>query len=129
MIFLFNLLMIAMNISFLSAETRNVYNEPIEVCSLQPKTGYFRDGYCKTNQSDRGKHLVCAQVTQKFLDFSKNKGNDLITKTSYFPGLREGDHWCLCIDRWKEAFENGINLKVKYKSSHIKAKETLFNSQ
>ena len=78
------------------------------MCSQQPVTGFYRDGYCRTDANDHGTHTVCAQVTDEFLKYSKSKGNDLITSNGdSFPGLVEGDHWCLCVVRWHEAYEAG----------------------
>ena len=84
-------------------------------------TGYFRDGYCRTDGSDFGVHIVCAEMTDEFLEFSRVAGNDLITPVpeSMFPGLRAGDRWCLCVSRWKEAFEAGCAPKVLLESTHM----------
>ena len=88
---------------------RNVFGDPLIPCCTDPMTGYFRDGYCRTDASDVGKHLVCAQMTADFLQFSKAQGNDLSTPIPEyaFPGLQPGDFWCLCVLRWKEAFDAG----------------------
>jgi uncharacterized protein (DUF2237 family) len=86
----------------------NLLGEPLLPCSHQPLTGYFRDGYCRTDAQDRGRHVVCAQVTEAFLTYSKAQGNDLITPQLGFPGLKPGDYWCLCALRWLEAFEAGV---------------------
>ncbi|MCI4411355.1 MAG: DUF2237 domain-containing protein [Thiotrichales bacterium] len=86
----------------------NLLGEPLLPCSHQPLTGYFRDGYCRTDAQDRGRHVVCAQVTEAFLAYSKTQGNDLITPQLGFPGLKPGDYWCLCALRWLEAFEAGV---------------------
>lgn len=88
-------------------------------------TGYFRDGLCNTDASDRGLHVVCSVVTQRFLDFTKSKGNDLSTPRFSFPGLKPGDGWCLCAIRWKEAYEAGAAPNVKAKSTHMKALEII----
>ena len=77
--------------------------EPLKICSTQPMTGYYRDGYCRNLPDDSGTHVVCAKMTNEFLEFTKTKGNDLITPSSSFPGLKEGDKWCLCALRWDEA--------------------------
>ena len=90
----------------------NVLGKPLVPCSMNPVTGYFRNGYCSTGPSDTGTHVVCAVVTDKFLQFSKDQGNDLITPAPGFPGLKAGDKWCLCAYRWKEAYE-------AYKASNI----------
>lgn len=98
----------------------NIFDEPIEVCSLNPLTGFFRDGCCKSNQQDHGSHLVCAQVTNQFLDFSLSKGNDLITprKEFHFKGLKHGDRWCLCSDRWIEALKANVAPKIILKATN-----------
>ena len=101
----------------------NVFDEPLHECCSDPLTGYFRDGYCRTDESDFGKHIVCAIVTNEFLKFSKERGNDLSTpqKQFFFPGLKEGDKWCLCVLRWKEAFDAGCAPKVDLESTSEKA--------
>ena len=87
-------------------KSQNVYGEPLQLCGTAPLTGFYRDGYCKTGHADRGTHVVCAEVSDRFLQFSKSKGNDLITARGQgFPGLKQGDKWCLCAMRWKEAYE------------------------
>lgn len=86
----------------------NLLGEPLLPCSHQPLTGYFRDGYCRTDDQDRGRHVVCAQVTEAFLTYSKAQGNDLITPRFWFPGLKAGDFWCLCALRWLEAYDAGV---------------------
>ena len=105
----------------------NVFGEPLIPCSFDPLTGFFRDGCCKTNEEDVGSHLVCAIVTDAFLQFSLQKGNDLITpRPEYqFPGLIAGDQWCLCINRWVEALEANCAPLIKLESTHIKALETV----
>jgi uncharacterized protein len=94
--------------------SRNVLGEPLEVCSLKPMTGFFRDGCCDTSREDVGSHTVCAVMTAGFLAFSKSDGNDLSTPVPEFgfPGLRPGDRWCLCAPRWQEAFEAGQAPRV-----------------
>jgi uncharacterized protein (DUF2237 family) len=105
----------------------NVFGEPLIPCSFDPLTGFFRDGCCKTNEEDVGSHLVCAVVTDTFLQFSLQKGNDLITpRPEYqFPGLLAGDQWCLCINRWVEALNARCAPYIKLESTHIKALETV----
>ena len=87
----------------------NVLGTELVPCSYDPLTGFYRDGCCKTDEHDHGSHVVCAKVTEAFLDFSLKRGNDLITpRPEYrFAGLVAGDRWCLCALRWKEAFEAG----------------------
>ena len=99
---------------------KNVLNEALESCSMQPLTGFLRGGDCRMPPSDRGRHGVCAQVTQDFLDFTSSRGNDLRTPDPFggFPGLKPGDRWCLCADRWKEAFENGAAPPVILAATH-----------
>ena len=98
----------------------NVLGTPLIPCSFAPLTGYFRDGCCKTDESDHGRHLVCARMTAEFLAFSKGRGNDLSTpRAEYlFPGLKPGDFWCLCALRWSEALEAGIAPPVKLAATH-----------
>jgi len=102
---------------------KNVLGTELENCSNNPKTGFFRDGCCNTNELDIGSHTVCVQVTKTFLEFSKEKGNDLSTpRPEYdFPGLKPGDSWCLCAGRWLEAETAGCAPKVKLLSTNIKA--------
>jgi hypothetical protein len=104
---------------------RNVLGEPLVACSFDPLTGFYRDGCCKTGPEDTGSHLVCAIMTDDFLKYSKMVGNDLSTPIPQwrFPGLVEGDQWCLCVNRWKEAFYAGCAPKIKLESTHIKALE------
>jgi uncharacterized protein (DUF2237 family) len=103
----------------------NVLGQPLVACSFDPLTGFFRDGCCKTNEQDLGSHLVCAIVSNDFLQFSLKRGNDLITpRPEYqFPGLIAGDQWCLCLNRWIEALEANCAPRIKLESSHIKALE------
>ena len=81
----------------------SILNKPLKLCSKEPLTGYMRDGYCRNRPDDSGTHVVCAKMTDEFLEFTKSKGNDLITPSSNFPGLKEGDKWCVCAHRWDEA--------------------------
>ncbi|MBU3631218.1 DUF2237 family protein [Polynucleobacter sp. AP-Melu-500A-A1] len=103
----------------------NVLGQPLVPCSFEPLTGFFRDGCCKTNEEDSGSHLVCAIVSDAFLQFSLAKGNDLITaRPDYqFPGLVAGDQWCLCLNRWIEAFQANCAPMIKLESTNIKALE------
>ena len=91
------------------SSVNNVLGAPIETCSLSPLTGFKRDGTCRTPGEDAGIHGVCSVVTDKFLTFTKSRGNDLSTPNPMygFPGLRPGDRWCLCASRWREALDNG----------------------
>jgi len=98
---------------------RNIFGDPLIPCCTDPMTGYFRDGFCRTDTSDLGKHLVCAFMTEDFLHFSKARGNDLSTPIPEysFPGLQPGDFWCLCALRWQEAFEAGCAPLVKLEAT------------
>ena len=100
---------------------QNIFGKTIESCCTNPLTGFYRDGFCHTGVNDRGMHTVCVQITQQFLEFSRQKGNDLMTpKPEFnFPGLKEGDHWCLCAARWLEAYKAGKAPKVKLESTNI----------
>lgn len=104
-------------------ETKNVLGTALVPCSYDPLTGYFRDGCCNTDENDSGSHLVCARVTQEFLEFSLKRGNDLITpRPEYrFQGLQPGDRWCLCVNRWREALEAGVAPLVVMESTHANA--------
>ena len=86
----------------------NLLDKPIEICSLNPLTGYTRDGKCVNNESDSGTHVVCAHMTNEFLDFTKTRGNNLTNQHNGFPGLKSGDKWCLCALRWEEARKAGV---------------------
>jgi uncharacterized protein (DUF2237 family) len=86
----------------------SILNEPIKICSLNPVTGYKRDGFCTNNEDDTGTHVVCSTVTDKFLKFTRKKGNNLITPRTGFPGLKPGNKWCLCAHRWEEARKAGV---------------------
>ncbi|TDL99534.1 MAG: DUF2237 domain-containing protein [Flavobacteriaceae bacterium] len=88
---------------------KNIFGEPLQGCCSNPMTGFYRDGFCRTSDEDFGKHTVCAIMTEDFLAFSKQRGNDLSTsRPEYgFVGLKSGDKWCLCASRWKEAFDAG----------------------
>jgi len=100
----------------------NVLGEPLIACSTNPLTGYYRDGCCHTGEDDLGTHTVCAVVTKEFLEFSKKKGNDLITPRPEFrfPGLKPGDKWCLCASRWLEAYQAGVAPQVVLEATHEK---------
>lgn len=104
---------------------KNVLGTELQDCSVNPMTGWFRDGCCRTGQGDVGLHLVCARVTADFLKFSKARGNDLSTPNPQydFPGLQPGDQWCLCVERWKEALEAGMAPSVVLEATHISALE------
>ena len=92
---------------------------------MDPLTGFFRDGCCNTSGRDGGSHTVCAILTDEFLEFSRSRGNDLITPRPEFgfPGLKAGDRWCLCALRWHEAEQHGVAPRVSLRSTHRRALE------
>ena len=104
-----------------TAETMslNVLGEPLQECGCDPMTGWFRDGHCRTNAADLGRHSVCCVVNEQFLSYSKAQGNDLSTPVPAFnfPGLQPGDHWCVCAPRWKQAYEDGMAPLVRLEST------------
>jgi len=106
-------------------ENLNVFGQPLIACSTNPITGFFRDGCCNTNEEDFGVHTVCIVATTEFLEFSKQVGNDLSTPLPQwgFQGLKEGDKWCLCADRFKEAYDNGKAPKVLLEATNEKTLE------
>ncbi len=109
--------------SAMNEESLNVLGTALVPCSYDPLTGYFRDGCCNTDENDQGSHVVCAKVTQAFLDFSLQQGNDLVTPRPEhrFRGLKAGDRWCLCALRWKQAYMAGVAPKVVLESTHKRA--------
>lgn len=111
--------------SYNSNMPTNVLGTPLTCCCAKPKTGFFRDGYCRTGPDDVGQHTVCVRVTDEFLEFSRAKGNDLSTpRPEYdFPGLKHGDKWCLCVTRWAEALAAGCAPKVALEATHLSALE------
>ena len=104
---------------------KNVFGEPLKICCTAPMTGYFRDGLCRTITEDTGTHTVCAVMTNGFLRFSASRGNDLISPMPYFqfPGLKEGDKWCLCVSRWIEAEKAGKAPSLVLEATHEKTLE------
>jgi hypothetical protein len=104
---------------------RNVLGQPLQTCSTDPMTGFFRDGCCRTGSGDVGLHLVCIRATTEFLEFSRSRGNDLSTPVPQFafPGLHPGDRWCLCAERWKEALEAGKAPPVVLEATHVSTLE------
>ena len=104
---------------------KNVLDEELQDCGIDPMTGFYRDGCCNTGAGDVGTHTVCAIMTDEFLEYSKSKGNDLITPRPKFdfPGLKAGDAWCLCALRWEEARQAGCAPRVKLTSTNIKTLE------
>ena len=105
----------------------NVLNEPLQSCSEQPLTGFFRDGKCNTCDQDVGSHTVCILASDEFLAFSKSQGNDLSTPVPEygFDGVKPGDSWCMCAARWLEAYENGKAPRVHLMKTHRRALEVV----
>ena len=104
---------------------RNVLGEPLGLCCLDPVTGFHRTGRCESGAGDRGAHVICAQVTEAFLEFTRSRGNDLSTPVpeAGFPGLTPGDRWCLCAGRWAEAAAAGVAPPVILGATHERALE------
>lgn len=104
---------------------KNVLNTELQSCCSDPMTGFYRDGYCRTGMGDHGVHTVCAIMTEEFLAFSKNAGNDLSTPIPeyQFPGLKPGDKWCLCATRWQEAYDAGKAPMVDLEATHMSSVE------
>ena len=105
----------------------NIFSEEIEDCSCDPMTGFFRNGCCETSDHDAGSHTVCALMNKEFLEFSSSRGNDLINPVPAFnfPGLNPGDRWCLCANRWLEAYEAGAAPHIIASATNIKALEII----
>lgn len=99
---------------------KNVLGGELKSCCTDPMTGFYRDGYCRTGADDTGRHTVCIRATDEFLEFSKMVGNDLSTPMPQyaFPGVKDGDKWCLCVLRWREAFEAGMAPQVILEACH-----------
>jgi uncharacterized protein (DUF2237 family) len=108
-------------------EAKNVIGGNLEACCTSPMTGFYRDGFCRTGGQDFGSHVVCAEVTLEFLEFTKSQGNDLSTPAPdfNFPGLKPGDRWCLCASRWQEALEAGFAPPVILSATHARALEVV----
>ncbi len=106
-------------------EHKNVLGTPLQTCSLDPLTGFTREGSCKVTPEDVGVHAVCVEVSEEFLEFSKSVGNDLSTPMPLygFAGLKPGDRWCLCASRWRQALEHGIAPPVDLMATHESALE------
>ncbi|QEO59099.1 DUF2237 family protein [Francisella marina] len=104
------------------SEQRNVLGDILKPCCLEPKTGFYRDGFCRTDNHDHGLHVVCAIMTEEFLEYTASRGNDLSTSNLLFdfPGLKPGDKWCLCALRWLEAYQNGVAPEVVLESTNEK---------
>jgi len=108
-----------------SSGAKNVLGTDLQTCNTRPMTGFYRDGCCNTGPEDRGLHLVCAVMTDQFLEFSRSVGNDLSTPLPQvgFDGLKSGDRWCLCVMRWKQALEHGSAPNVVLEATHISTLE------
>ncbi len=104
-------------------QSQNVLGGALQTCCTSPMTGFYRDGCCQTGPEDRGRHVVCAEITEAFLSYTQAQGNDLSTpQPAYgFPGLKPGDKWCLCAARWKEALDDGVAPPVVLAATHVKA--------
>jgi hypothetical protein len=107
----------------MTKKVKNALGGPLEPCCQSPQTGFYRNGNCETGPGDVGSHVLCAQVTDTFLAFTKMMGNDLSSPSpiSDFPGLKPGDRWCLCASRWKEALDAGVAPPVILAATHEKA--------
>ena len=101
---------------------KNILNENLKICSLNPITGFNRDGYCKTGKDDLGTHTVCSKMTKKFMDYTKSQGNDL------YSVVKPGQNWCLCENRWNQAFNNGFSPRVIKKSTNIKTNKNIIKN-
>ena len=108
-------------------DSLNVYDEPLIPCGTEPVTGYYRDGGCNTGAGDHGSHTVCGEVTQEFLEFSRSRGNDLMTPAPQFgfPGLSPGDNWCLCATWYARALEENVACSIFLKKTNIKTLELI----
>ncbi len=109
----------------MSMNTKNVLGTELKKCCDSPVTGFYRNGYCHTGPQDYGTHTTCAVLTKEFLEFTKSKGNDLMTpQPQYnFPGLKPGDKWCLCALRWMEAYKAGVAPQIELEATHEKMLE------
>lgn len=109
------------------SDARNVLGGPLQVCGVSPTTGFKRDGTCHTGPQDIGRHTVCVQMTDTFLQYSQRRGNDLVTPAPQwgFPGLHAGDRWCVCATRWLEAAEDGAAPPVVLEATHARALQTI----
>ena len=101
-------------------KSKNVVGEDLKTCCTSPMTGFYRNGACETGPADIGTHVVCAEVTKDFLEFTRSRGNDLMSPAAHhgFPGLKPGDRWCLCVSRWKEALDAGVAPPVVLSATH-----------
>lgn len=106
-------------------QDRNVLGQPLTGCCADPITGFYRNGYCQTGPEDAGRHVVCAEMTEKFLAYTRAQGNDLTTPRADFPGLSPGDRWCLCAARWEQARRQGAAPPVILAATHEAALEVV----
>jgi len=108
-------------------KAKNVIGTELIQCGCNPMTGFFRAGFCHTESRDVGRHTVCAIMTEEFLQFTRSRGNDLSTPALQFrfPGLKAGDRWCLCVSRWKEAYDAGVAPPVILDATHERALQTV----
>ncbi|MBM3795011.1 MAG: DUF2237 domain-containing protein [Acidobacteria bacterium] len=106
---------------------KNVLGGALQTCCTKPLTGFYRDGKCNTGEEDTGKHTVCTIVNEEFLEHQLSVGNDLVTPHPQwgFPGLKPGDCWCVCVDRWKQAYDAGVRTPVRLEATHEQALETV----
>ena len=106
---------------------KNVLGEKLESCSTDPLTGWYRDGCCNTDNLDHGLHTVCAKVTTEFLEWSKNAGNDLVTPHPEFnfPGLKDGDSWCVCASTYAQSIDAGTACKIYLKKTNQRTLEII----
>jgi uncharacterized protein (DUF2237 family) len=109
----------------MARQAHNVLGTPLIPCSARPVTGFYRNGCCDTGPEDTGLHIVCAQMTEEFLAFTRSRGNDLSTPRPEwgFPGLKPGDRWCLCVERWREALQSGVAPPVVLEATHLSTLE------
>lgn len=109
--------------SYCLSMPKNVLGGKLACCCTRPLTGFYRDGFCRTDEQDEGRHVVCAIMTEAFLTFTRSRGNDLTTPRPEFsfPGLKPGDRWCLCALRWREASESGVAPPVLLACTHERA--------
>jgi uncharacterized protein (DUF2237 family) len=109
----------------MARQAHNVLGTPLIPCSARPVTGFYRNGCCDTGPEDTGLHIVCAQMTEEFLAFTRSRGNDLSTPRPEwgFPGLKPGDRWCLCVERWREALQFGVAPPVVLEATHLSTLE------
>lgn len=101
---------------------KNILNTSLKKCSTQPMTGYYRDGYCRTGADDLGTHTVCAKMDKKFLEYTKNKGNNL------YSVVKPGENWCLCEYRWNQAYQDGVAPQVILESTNKRTDENITNN-